>query len=329
MLAREVVAWRPPMARCGQARHPAGRRAHRQGRDRARARRRARRRAPAARGRSRALEAEEEDERRSRSKAAALERCWTSIGEVAVAVSGGVDSMTLAVAAGRRLGDRAEMLHAVSPAVPPEASARVEAYARREGWRSRSSTPASSPTPTTSRTRPTAASSARPTSTARSRRAPRRRSCSGTNLDDLGDWRPGLRRPRRTAYATPMSRRASTRRRVRALARGLASTTWPSCRRRHACPAGSRPASRYAERLRLVHAVERLISRELTPRTVRCRLFHDGVAIQLDPEGLERIEGASAAPLRRTIEQMAGAQPGALRALPDGQRLPAHRRRWR
>ena len=62
-----------------------------------------------------------------------------------------------------------------------------------------------------------------------------------------------------------------------------------------------------ADRLRLVHAVERLISRELTPRTVRCRLFHDGVAIQLDPEGLARIEGASAAPLRRTIEQMAGA----------------------
>jgi uncharacterized protein len=64
-----------------------------------------------------------------------------------------------------------------------------------------------------------------------------------------------------------------------------------------------------ADRLHLVHAVERLISRELAPRTVRCRLFHDGVAIQLDPDGLARIEGASAAPLRRTIEQMAGAGP--------------------
>jgi uncharacterized protein len=62
-----------------------------------------------------------------------------------------------------------------------------------------------------------------------------------------------------------------------------------------------------ADRLRLVHAVERLISRELAPRTVRCRLFHDGVAIQLDADGLSRIRDATAAPLRRTIEQMAGA----------------------
>ena len=53
------------------------------------------------------------------------------------------------------------------------------------------------------------------------------------------------------------------------------------------------------ERLRLVHAVERLISRELAPRTVRCRLFHDGVAIQLDPDAPEphrgRRGGAAAA----------------------------------
>ena len=45
------------------------------------------------------------------------------------------------------------------------------------------------------------------------------------------------------------------------------------------------------ERLRLVHAVERLISRELAPRTVRCRLFHDGLAIQLDPDGLSPHQG--------------------------------------
>jgi uncharacterized protein len=39
-----------------------------------------------------------------------------------VAVSGGVDSMTLAVTAHRVLGDDARMLHAVSPAVPEDAS---------------------------------------------------------------------------------------------------------------------------------------------------------------------------------------------------------------
>ena len=40
---------------------------------------------------------------------------------------------------------------------------------------------------------------------------------------------------------------------------------------------------------------------------MRCRLFHDGVAIQLDPDSLRRIGDSEAAPLRRSIERMARA----------------------
>ncbi len=54
---------------------------------------------------------------------------------VAVAVSGGIDSLTLATIASRSQGPRAEMFHAVSPAVPPEATQRVRDFAAREGWR--------------------------------------------------------------------------------------------------------------------------------------------------------------------------------------------------
>ena len=132
---------------------------------------------------------------------------------------------------------------------------------------------------------------------------------SGTNLDDLGDWRPGLQGGRRrTACATPTSRQAIDKAGVRALAHALGLEDLAEL------PAAPCLSSRLAtgirvtpERLRLVHAVERLISRELAPRTVRCRLFHEGVAIQLDPDALIRIRGAGAAPLRRSIEHMAGA----------------------
>ena len=59
-----------------------------------------------------------------------------------------------------------------------------------------------------------------------------------------------------------------------------------------------------AERLELVHAVERLIQEDLEPQTVRCRLLQDGVAIELDSEGLDRILSAASAGVRQTVAQL-------------------------
>ena len=67
-------------------------------------------------------------------KIAALERRLRDIGPVAVAVSGGVDSMTLAFVAHRVLGVEATVFHATSPAVPPEAGERVRRHGARHGW---------------------------------------------------------------------------------------------------------------------------------------------------------------------------------------------------
>ncbi|MBM3518053.1 MAG: adenine nucleotide alpha hydrolase, partial [Alphaproteobacteria bacterium] len=65
----------------------------------------------------------------------ALAAVLEALPRVALAVSGGVDSMTLAHFAQRRLGPgRTAVYHAVSPAVPPEATARVHEHARRFGW---------------------------------------------------------------------------------------------------------------------------------------------------------------------------------------------------
>ena len=241
-------------------------------------------------------------------KSAELDSVLAGIGEVAVAVSGGVDSMTLAVIAGRRLGGRAETIHAVSPAVPPEATARVESYAAREGWRlaiidaGEFADPHYLANPANRcffcKTNLYGTIAARTEATI----------VSGTNLDDLGDWRPGLKAAEAHGVRHPYVEAGIDKASVRAIAR------WLRLEDVAELPAAPCLSSRLAtgirvtaDRLRLVHAVERLVTRELAPRTVRCRLFHDGVAIQLDPDALSRLGGSRAAPLRRRIEQMVGA----------------------
>jgi uncharacterized protein len=239
--------------------------------------------------------------------AAELAAVLSRIGRVAVAVSGGVDSMTLAIVAGRRHGAFAEMVHATSPAVPPEATARVEAYARREGWRlaiidaGEFADPDYLANPANRcffcKTNLYGTIAARTEATI----------VSGTNLDDLDDWRPGLQAAAARGVRHPYVEAGIDKAGVRALAHALGLDDLAEL------PAAPCLSSRLAtgirvtpERLQLVHAVERLIDRELAPHTVRCRLFHDGVAIQLDPDGLSRIRESAAAPLRRAIERMAG-----------------------
>ena len=51
---------------------------------------------------------------------------------IAVAVSGGIDSLTLSDFAHRLMVGRVTMFHAVSPAVPGDATARVERLAESE-----------------------------------------------------------------------------------------------------------------------------------------------------------------------------------------------------
>ncbi len=64
-----------------------------------------------------------------------LMRILFSHDRMAVAVSGGIDSTLLAHLAGRALGSGFRAVHAISPAVPASATERVRRHAAREGWR--------------------------------------------------------------------------------------------------------------------------------------------------------------------------------------------------
>ncbi|MFQ5972761.1 MAG: adenine nucleotide alpha hydrolase [Alphaproteobacteria bacterium] len=227
------------------------------------------------------------------------------IGEIAIAVSGGVDSMTLAFLAHRRLPGKATMFHATSPAVPREAGARVRRYADRHGWDLHVISAGEFDDP-------------------EYRRNPVNRCyfcktnlyraivfhthatiSSGTNLDDLGDFRPGLRAAAEYGVRHPWVEAGIDKRGVRAIARSfrlddLAELPAAPClsSRLETGIAVSAPA------LDFVYRVERLICEEINPKTVRCRLRHEGTAVELDPGSLTQLLSEEGAALRAAVTRL-------------------------
>ena len=136
-----------------------------------------------------------------------------------IAVSGGVDSMTLAFVANRWLPSTTSMFHATSPAVPPSATLRVRRYAELHGWN-------------------LLVAGTGEFSDARYRANPvdrcyfckanlydRIRSmiqgtiASGTNTDDLADYRPGLTAAGERAIVHPLVDAGIDKSTIRAIAR--------------------------------------------------------------------------------------------------------------
>jgi uncharacterized protein len=227
-----------------------------------------------------------------REEESALVRVLEGFEHLAVAVSGGVDSMTLAWFAHRTLGDRVAMYHAVSPAVPPEATARVESYAERCGWDVHLVDAGELADPRYLANPVDRCFYCKTDLYGTIRRHTDRPIASGANLDDLGDYRPGLQAATDHGVRHPLIEAGIHKAAVRALAAraGLLDLA--------ELPASPCLSSRVETgipisvgALAAIDAAERLLRETLAPETVRCRLRRDGVEVQLDDATLLALRG--------------------------------------
>jgi pyridinium-3,5-biscarboxylic acid mononucleotide sulfurtransferase len=246
--------------------------------------------------------------RRAARTHAALDRVLDATGRVAVAVSGGVDSLTLACAAHRRLGGEAVMYHAVSPAVPDEATERTRRHAERFGWQLEVIEAGEFADENYLRNPVNRCYFCKANLYGAIARHTGRIIVSGTNLDDLNDFRPGLEAAARHRVRHPFVEAGIDKAGVRAIAMalGLGETA--------ELPASPCLASRLetgvrvtAERLALVHAVEQLVRRTLSARTVRCRIRRGGLVVELDEAALASVSSGCGPALLAEIERMSTA----------------------
>ncbi|MGP1395774.1 MAG: adenine nucleotide alpha hydrolase [Inquilinaceae bacterium] len=215
-------------------------------------------------------------------------------GRLLVAVSGGLDSLTLMAVAARVRSGPTLAVHAVSAAVPPEATDRVRALAAARGWVLREVTPGELADPDY-RSNPlnrcyfckrSLFAAMRRTLDAERTAGARDEAvlCTGTNRDDLGDFRPGLVAARESGVWQPYVEAGIDKAAIRAIARdeGLPEVA--------ALPAQPCLASRIetgigidADDLAFVNRVEGLLAARFGPGDHRCRITRRGVVVQLPP----------------------------------------------
>jgi uncharacterized protein len=221
-----------------------------------------------------------------------LHRWFLPLERVVVAYSGGADSTLVAAVAARALGERSLAVTAVSPSLPLGELEEARSVAGRLGVCHR-----------TVRTRETE----RPEYLANgldrcyhcktelydvlgavAAEAGGATVVSGANLDDLGDYRPGLRAAEEHGVRHPLVEVGLSKADVRAAARSLGVPTWDK-------PASACLSSRIAfgvtisvEELSKVGRAERIL-KDLGFRQCRVRVHGDLVRIEVEPEDLARL----------------------------------------
>jgi pyridinium-3,5-biscarboxylic acid mononucleotide sulfurtransferase len=214
---------------------------------------------------------------------ARLDAVLDRLGPLAIAVSGGVDSMTLAYLAHRRDGS-ARMVHAQSPAVPADATERVHRHAARFGWTLETTSAAEFEDPDYLKNPVNRCFFCKTNLYQRIAALTDRQIASGANLDDLSDYRPGLIAAAENKVVHPLVEAGINKSMVRRLAayyglNDLAELPAQPClSSRIETGIGIDPGD-----LAFVHAVETAVRAYLPLADIRCRITRDGVVLELDP----------------------------------------------
>lgn len=219
----------------------------------------------------------------------ALRRQIAAQERVVVAYSGGVDSALVAAIAVEQLGERAEAITAVSPALAPHLLSEARAQARWLGVRHREIATAELEDPAY-RSNPEDRCYACKRELHRTLAPIAARSggaqvLDGVNQDDLGDHRPGLRAAREHGVLSPLADQGIDKAAVRQLSRSLGLPWWD--KPAQPCLASRFPYGEPISRTRLerVAAAEQWLRQEGF-QELRVRSQGETARLELGPEAL-------------------------------------------
>ncbi len=215
-----------------------------------------------------------------------LEDVLNSIGPAAIAVSGGVDSMTLAYVAAK-VSSSFQIYHAVSDAVPSKASKRVQHYAQKEGWNLHLIDAGEFKNPQYRENPINRCYFCKSNLYGEISKHTGLTILSGTNLDDLDDYRPGLIAARESYVRHPFVEACINKDAIREIARAYGLKDLSEL------PAAPCLSSRVETGIRiealdlnLIDTIENDLNDQFGNIAVRCRIRKSGLCIELDDKTL-------------------------------------------
>lgn len=241
----------------------------------------------------------------------ALEQIVYKAEHVIVACSGGIDSLLLAIVANRILGKECHIAHSVGPSVSPEATRRVKRFAQNEGWQlhlleadefsdeNYLSNPANRCFFCKTHLYASMTDLAQCLT---KNRGTSYFMMSGTNCDDLSEYRPGLLAADQFGVRHPYVEVGMGKREIRRHARKL---NLPFSE----LPASPCLSSRLytgtrvtAERLEAIHFSETALQKSLHLGTVRCRLEDNDMRIEVPSTDREKLTPEVIASLQTQLQ---------------------------